>query len=616
MTTPPGAAVKTAAVQGINDVLIDHFDRAPVGMILFAADRTILQVNRAVAEHTGLAPGILRGAPLQRFLFSDSPEGLEDRIFEEVALNGSWLGQLDVRTSVADASPMMLSVTAVAPTTEGPVRYIGTITELGQQRWIEAESSRRAAELSAISALAVATGSSVEPTTMLLAAARQIVEGLEVDACWIHRYEAADGGRLALAGEASYLHPTLRLSPRMIPDAINPGVLRAIETREQVVTSELLDRSIATVVHAPLLAAGDVVGVISILSVEGEKLATRNSELLRAVTYQLGTAIQNVRLLEALTVHQAELEEKNQELERLVEELRAADRLKSEFLANTSHELRTPLNSIIGFLNLVQDGVCESDEERQELLGHALRSAKHLLGLINDVLDLARIEAGSLQVDCREVDLAPILSEVQATMEVQARQKYLDFIMGDVPVGTRVLGGRGEASPGSRERDWECHQVHAEGPRERDRERLSGLALRGHRRGRHRNRCRGRPKGPALQEVLPGRCHHDAEIRRDRAGSGDREAVDRGDGRVGAFGECRRRGRDDRLDLDAPRGVAASDRLRCGTGSLRAVRYPYGRVTTKISSSPRPIRMRAGRPVVMFDTESCSPSVIVRSVSG
>jgi hypothetical protein len=171
---------------------------------------------------------------------------------------------------------MMVSVTAVALGAEGPVRYVGTITELGQQRWIEAESSRRAAELSALSALAVATGSSVEPATMLRAAARQIVEGLEVDACWIHRYEAADGGHLALAGEASYLHPTLRLSPRMIPDAINPGVLRAIETREQVVTSELLERSIATVVHAPLLAANEVVGVVSILSVEGEKLTTRN----------------------------------------------------------------------------------------------------------------------------------------------------------------------------------------------------------------------------------------------------------------------------------------------------------------------------------------------------
>ncbi len=438
--TPLSGKATSVAVPGIGDVLIEHFDRSPVGLLLFAEDRTILQANRAVGEHTGLAPGILRGAPLRRFLYSESPEGLEDRIFEEVALNGSWLGQLDVRTSVADASPMMVSVTAVAPGAEGPVRYVGTITELGQQRWIEAESSRRAAELSALTSLAVATGSSVEPVTMLRAAARQIVEGLEVDACWIHRYEAADGGRLALVGEASYLHPTLRLSPRMIPDAINPGVLRAIETREQVATSELLDRSIATVVHAPLLAAGDVVGVISILSVEGEKLTTRNSDLLRAVTYQLGTAIQNVRLLESLTVHQAELEEKNQELERLVEELRAADRLKSEFLANTSHELRTPLNSIIGFLNLTLEGLCESEEERQELLGHALRSAKHLLGLINDVLDLARIEAGRLQVDCRDVELAPILSDVKATMEVQARQKYLDFVMPEVPAGIRVLG--------------------------------------------------------------------------------------------------------------------------------------------------------------------------------
>jgi len=441
VTTPSQGKEAAVAVTNIGDVLLEHFERAPVGLLLFAEDRTILQANRAVVEQTGLAPAILKGAPLRRFLSSESPEELENRIFEEVAANGSWLGQLDVRTSVADASPMMFSVTAVPASPDGQARFVGTIIELGQQRWIEAESSRRAAELAALSSLAVATGSSVEPGTMLRAAARQIVEGLEVDACWIHRYEASGGGgRLVLAGEASYLHPTLRLSPRMIPDAINPGVLQAIDTREQVATSELLDRSIATVVHAPLLAAEEVVGVISILSVEGEKLTTRNSELVRAVTYQLGTAIQNVRLLEALTEHQAELEEKNQELERLVEELRAADRLKSEFLANTSHELRTPLNSIIGFLNLVLEGLVESEAERQELLGNACRSAKHLLELINDVLDLARIEAGRLQVECRDLDLAPILEDVKSTMEVQARQKYLDFVMPSAPPGLRVLG--------------------------------------------------------------------------------------------------------------------------------------------------------------------------------
>jgi signal transduction histidine kinase len=334
----------------------------------------------------------------------------------------------------------MISLTSVSGE-DAPdgVRYIGTVEELGQQRWIEVESSRRAAELAALSSLAVATGSSVDPGTMLRAAAREIVEGLEVDACWIHRYEEG-GGRLALAGEASYLHPTLQLSSRMIPDAINPGVLRAIETREQVVTSELLDRSIASVVHAPLLAASEVVGVVSILSVEGEKLTTSNSEILRAVSYQLGTAIQNVRLLEAITQHQADLEEKNEELEAVVGELRQADKMKSEFLANTSHELRTPLNSIIGFLGLVLDGVCNNEEEQQELLSHAHRSAKHLLGLINDVLDLARIEAGRIQIECRELELAPILEEVKAPMEVQARQKYLDFFMDDVPPGVRVIG--------------------------------------------------------------------------------------------------------------------------------------------------------------------------------
>ncbi|HSQ59443.1 MAG TPA: histidine kinase dimerization/phospho-acceptor domain-containing protein, partial [Acidobacteriota bacterium] len=393
MDRPPSTTTPTPRARvnaGTADALLEHFDRSPVGILLFGEDRSIVAANEAVLALTGLPAGLLAGSSLRRLLAGEAPEGVEERIFDEVDQAGRWLGQIDVRTSIAEASPAMMSLTVVGPTRDASgatVRYVGTVVELGQQRFIEVESSRRAAELAALSALAVATGSSVDPATMLRAAAREIVEGLEVDACWIHRYESTGGGRLVLAGEASYLHPTLRLSPRMIPDAINPGVLRAIETHEQVVTSELLDRSIATVVHAPLLAANEAVGVISILSVEGEKLVTRNSELLRAVSYQLGTAIQNIRLLEAITEHQAELEEKNEELERLVEELRVTDRLKSEFLANTSHELRTPLNSIIGFLSLVLDGLCKNEEEKTELLGHALQSAKHLIALINDVLD-------------------------------------------------------------------------------------------------------------------------------------------------------------------------------------------------------------------------------------
>src|SRR5258705_13570254 len=113
--------------------------------------------------------------------------------------------------------------------------------------------------------------------------------------------------------------------------------------------------------------------------------------------------------------------------------------MKNEFLATESHELRTPLNSIIGFLNLVVDGLCESEEEQMELLGHALTSGKHLLSLINEVLDLSRIEAGRLQVECAEIDLGAILNEVAASMAVQAREKDLGLFCPRVPEGLRVI---------------------------------------------------------------------------------------------------------------------------------------------------------------------------------
>ena len=415
--------------------LVDHFERAPFGLAALSADRTILRANEALSLATGIPGTVLPGSPLQRILSTEAPLDLVERIFDELHRVGRWLGELEVRTAIGDAGPMMVSITPVEA--QGPVRYFLAVFELGQQRWIEAESSRRAAEIAAFGSIALATAGSLDSGEMLNAAARAIVERLEVDACWIHRREPR-AHRLHLAGEAVTLNPSLRLSPRMYPTAENPAVIRAAGQREQVAESELLDRSIATVVHAPLFAGDDVVGVISILSVEGEKLSARNSDLLRAVSYQLGTAIENARLLESVRVHQRELEEKNTQLELFVEELMKADRLKNEFLANTSHELRTPLNSIIGFINLVLEGLCENEEEQRELLSHAVRSGRHLLDLINDVLDLSRIEAGRLQLEMTDVELGPIMSEIEGTLAVQAYERQLSFDVKPVAAGFRV----------------------------------------------------------------------------------------------------------------------------------------------------------------------------------
>ncbi len=117
------------------------------------------------------------------------------------------------------------------------------------------------------------------------------------------------------------------------------------------------------------------------------------------------------------------LEASNRRLEEVNAQLEESSRLKSEFLANTSHELRTPLNGIMGFLQLVLDRMCETKEEEEEFLKQALQCSRHLLALINDVLDIARIEAGKLALDIQRVEIATLFTEVRTLTHVQAAQK-------------------------------------------------------------------------------------------------------------------------------------------------------------------------------------------------
>lgn len=106
-----------------------------------------------------------------------------------------------------------------------------------------------------------------------------------------------------------------------------------------------------------------------------------------------------------------------------------ANQLKSEFLATTSHELRTPLNGIINCIRVVQDGYCDNKEEEREFLQQADDAAIHLLGIINDVLDISKIEAGKLSVMIEQVNLAKILQEVVDLHLVAIQQKKLHLEM-------------------------------------------------------------------------------------------------------------------------------------------------------------------------------------------
>jgi signal transduction histidine kinase len=129
------------------------------------------------------------------------------------------------------------------------------------------------------------------------------------------------------------------------------------------------------------------------------------------------------------------IEKQNQKILKANWELEKADKMKSNFLATVSHELRTPLNAIIGFLGLVLDDLCENRKEEKTLLRDAMGSSKNLLFLINNMLDLAKIEAGKLDISLERLNLKDILDEVSNLLAVQAREKklYLKHESDDLP---------------------------------------------------------------------------------------------------------------------------------------------------------------------------------------
>jgi signal transduction histidine kinase len=134
-------------------------------------------------------------------------------------------------------------------------------------------------------------------------------------------------------------------------------------------------------------------------------------------------------LAEALDNMVERLEERASELEAAWQEAQAANQVKSEFLATTSHELRTPLNAIIGCVRLVRDGCCDDREEELEFLQQADDAAIHLLKIINDLLDIAKIEAGKAELNLQPVNIREMCEQCLKMVQPSAEMKRLKLEM-------------------------------------------------------------------------------------------------------------------------------------------------------------------------------------------
>ena len=180
----------------------------------------------------------------------------------------------------------------------------------------------------------------------------------------------------------------------------------------------------------PLRVGDRVIGVVNVETTRSNAYTEADERVLETVAAQIAIAVQNARLFKRVQRNAAELEQevakRTAELAIAMEKAQAADHLKSAFLATMSHELRTPLNSILGFTGILLQGLAGPlNAEQAKQLGMVRNSARHLLDLINDVLDISKIEAGQVKIISKPFDMREAIEKVVQTVAPLAKEKNL-----------------------------------------------------------------------------------------------------------------------------------------------------------------------------------------------
>jgi signal transduction histidine kinase len=277
----------------------------------------------------------------------------------------------------------------------------------------------------------------------------------EVGRAAVELLEAESGGVTLVVEEGRFLKVAAATGPldvtmgRLIP--VDGSLLGWVVTHDQPLLSNDMDAdprsfkvaglamALRTVAIVPLRSAGVIIGTISVYNRrDGRPFGAHDLQLLQNLGDQVVVGLDRAAVLEESRRNERALAAKNAELQR-------ATRLKSEFLANMSHELRTPLNAIIGFSDLMlADGAGALNDQQRDYLEAVLRNGRHLLDLINSVLDLSKIEAGRMSLALARTDLRDALAGAVAdTASLRsAKRQHCVFQAAETPLEVVADGVR------------------------------------------------------------------------------------------------------------------------------------------------------------------------------
>jgi signal transduction histidine kinase len=286
-----------------------------------------------------------------------------------------------------------------------------------------AELTRSVDHLTALGEVGRAVSSTLDLDTVLTTIVSRAVElsGLDGGVVFeydedndefVHRAQADTGGALAAARRATRIQrgqgvvgrTAITFAPVQVADITAAGAYVG-PNRDNLVES-----GVRAILAVPMAREGQLIGCLGVTRNQPGNFPDETIELLRTFATQSALAIQNARLFH-------EIEDKSRQLE-------AASRHKSEFLANMSHELRTPLNAIIGFSEVLSERMFgDLNEKQDEYLRDIHASGHHLLSLINDILDLSKIEAGRMELEMADFDVLTAIENAVVLVRERAGRR-------------------------------------------------------------------------------------------------------------------------------------------------------------------------------------------------
>jgi len=426
------------ALEESRDRYADLYDFAPVGYATFDNKGVILEINLTAASMLGVERSRLIGQPFLTYV-SDARAFFNH--LSGCLASGSKHQPTELLLKAGDGRQIPVQLASRQAGSEDAPVVRASLTDITGRKHAEIRKLMASHEILQKLEQASRTIVGIHSRDELIATVCDtLLDIFNLKLCWLGLIEKDTFEMKAAyaSGPAKGYASDILVCWDDVPEGDGP-IGKAIRSGDPQVASDLentpdfgswreraMEYGLCSGISLPLICAMDkTIGVLNCYSDKKDAFGTDRVHMLHTFVNQVATVFVNIMLVEGL---EQRVEERTANLLEAKEQAEAANRAKSAFLANMSHELRTPLNAIIGFSDLMYAGMAgDLSEQQQGYTKCILDSGHHLLTLINDILDMSRVEADAMPLEISEVDPASIIEAVLMMQRERAKLHRIEL---------------------------------------------------------------------------------------------------------------------------------------------------------------------------------------------